>query len=207
MVVMTCGDWVGADPDTKEKRVVSPFFYRMQPHNDRQTNWFHPMNHPETQAMSSMLATLAQLKPESRKRVLDGLVRSFDAEPFGSSSVPQTERIAAHLARMRLHELLEGTDPSSKTECALVVACWLQARRGGAGWTGAELNATLHDIGGRLSNVTRTLTALAARRPAFVAQVRASSRSSHARKTYRVSTAGELYVLQLLGQNTDRIAW
>ena len=72
----------------------------------------------------------------------------------------------------------------------MVVAYWLQNHEGRDGWSGAEVNEALKNLGHGQANITATLTRLIKRKPALVMQIGKAGRSQQARKTYKLTAAG-----------------
>jgi hypothetical protein len=160
------------------------------------------MDDPELDAMSSVNRALDVLEPPARERVLNWAAAKWDV-PLGSpkgatrDTAPNIEhgdgRGFADVA-----DLVHAAQPSNGPQRALVVAYWFQEMQGREGWSGADINSTLKNMGMGLANVTDTLNSLKAKKPALVMQVGKAGRSHQARKTYKLTSAGIRQVSEML---------
>jgi hypothetical protein len=154
----------------------------------------------ELDAMASVLAALEPLAPPARERVLRWAATRMEISPAAAG---QKIGLADGLENEDFREvgdLISAAEPTNGPERALVVGYWFQVIDGQDGWTGADVNATLKNMGSGLPNVTRTLDLLKARKPALVMQVGKSGRSRQARKTYKLTTAGIQSVRAMLSK-------
>ncbi len=99
-----------------------------------------------------------------------------------------------------LAELFDVTNPDTNKDRVLVAAYWLQTRNGSDSFRGYEVNKGLKDLGHGVSNVTDAINKLKAQSPSLVIQLKKSGKSKQARKTYKVTNAGEDAVRQMIQQ-------
>lgn len=161
------------------------------------------MNDPELDAMSSVNQALDVLEPPARARVLSWAAAKWDI-PLGSPKGSTRGAVSAvdHGGDGRgfadVADLVHAAQPSNGPQRALVVAYWFQELQGRDGWSGADINSTLKNMGTGLANVTNTLDSLKAKKPALVMQVGKAGRSRQARKTYKLTSAGIGLVSEML---------
>ena len=170
----------------------------------------------EFEAMATIRRLVANLKPESRERVLAWAVDYFAIdrrrglpaapptnEPKASFLPPEGDKkqagragALAHLAD--LADLYNAAEPRTEAERALVGGFWFQVIKGGPDFGSAEVNKELTQLGFRVTNITRALTELIDLRPALVIQVRKSSKAQQAHKRYRVTDQGTRRIQQMV---------
>lgn len=161
------------------------------------------MSDPELEAMETVHRVLSELDEAAQERVL-----RWASDRFGVAQSPTTPKGGPPGAfgggqdegrEFRdVGELVHAAQPGSGPDYALAVAYWFQEVQERDGWTGADVNNTLKNLGHGLANVTQTLNSLKARKPALVMQVAKSGRSRQARKTYKLTTAGVRTVRDML---------
>ena len=89
-------------------------------------------------------------------------------------------------------------DPQTEPERALVVAHWVQEIHGDTEFEAQTVNTQLKHLGHRVSNITRALDDLKARKPQLVIEIQKSGKSRQARKRYKVTSAGKAEVQRML---------
>ena len=95
-------------------------------------------------------------------------------------------------------ELYEAVGPSTNPERVLVAAYWVQEIQGDATFQSATLNKLLKDLGHGVSSINKVMSANIDQKPSLILQVRKSSSSNQARKTYKVTDAGKKWVKERL---------
>src|SRR4051812_37667072 len=113
----------------------------------------------ELDAMAAVLGALDPLDPAARERVLRWAGDKFEmalgapSAPSGRTSSGGEVVNAANNDFREVGDLVHAAQPSNGPENALVVAYWFQEVQGRDGWTGADINSTLTNMGSRLANV------------------------------------------------------
>ena len=117
------------------------------------------------------------------------------AEDAGASGDEMDNQGFPHLA-----ELFDATHPQTEAEKALVAAYWLQVCGEAESVEGFRVNKELKHLGQGLSNVTRAIDVLKTQKPALMMQLRKSGKSKQARKTYKVTHAGQTAVREMMNE-------
>lgn len=164
------------------------------------------IGHGEVAAMGMVEQALEPLEPDARARVL-----RWAAERYGAALAPPSSRnlTASHARGMGqagtpgdtpqdAGEFYAEANPQTEPERALVVAYWVQEVRGDAEFEAQTVNTQLKHLGHGVSNITRALDDLKARRPQLVIQIQKSGKSKQARKRYKVTSAGKAEVQRML---------
>lgn len=160
--------------------------------------------HDEVDAMRQVSAALEPLAPDQQGRVL-----RWAAERFALPLAPAGDgRQGTHQERtvnggggeqpQDPGEFYAQATPESEPERALVIAYWVQEVRGDGEFDAQSVNTQLKHLGHGVSNITRALDELKARRPQLVIQVQKSGKSKQARKRYKVTSAGKTEVKRML---------
>jgi hypothetical protein len=156
----------------------------------------------EIEAMTKVAAALAEVDPDSARRILRWAGERFGgvspAPPAGGGSSAGPSSFAAAATDEDLGELFAQAAPTNGPERALVVAYWLQVVKGQDDLEGQMVNAELKNLGHGLPNITATMSLLMGQQPALVIQTRKIGSSQQGRKRYRVTTAGIGRVRQML---------
>ena len=134
-------------------------------------------------------------KGSAVKNPIPGNPRAEDAD---DSVVQVEEESVAEDEFEHLAELVDVTDPQTEADKALVAAYWLQVISKAESVEGFTINKELKHLGQGLSNVTRAIDALKNQKPALMMQLRKSGKSKQARKTYKVTHAGEKAVKEMI---------
>lgn len=160
------------------------------------------MSDPELEAMQKIHEAFEQLKEEdARTRVLrwapgryGGAARTQEGTKISLAPDVSTDGIEfPDFAR-----LLEKTNPSTESECALVAGYWYQVCQSNPDFDSQTINAELKQYGKPVSNITRAFDALISQDPRLVMQVRKAGTSRQARKRYKLTTQGVGRVKQMM---------
>lgn len=106
-----------------------------------------------------------------------------------SAEAPQFEHFA---------ELFHAATPKTDVDRALVAGYWFQAIQGDPSFQAADLNKELKNLGHALKNVTDSLKSNQEKKPARVIQLRKAGNSRQARKLYKLTHEGLVYVQGLI---------
>jgi hypothetical protein len=171
------------------------------------------MSDPEIQAMSAVVTALADLDEDAKGRVLRWAAERYNVTPppraagngwagasdGGRPDGVTDEEIAEEApAYEHFADLFAKAQPKSDADKALVAAYWLQAIRGEDTWQAAELQKELRNLGHALGNITDALTSNMRKKPQLVIQVQKAGNAKQARKTYKVTHEGLVYVQGML---------
>lgn len=88
-------------------------------------------------------------------------------------------------------ELFDDAHPQSNAERALVAGYWLQVCQGAESFSGQAVNTELKHLGEAIANITNALDSLKTQKPALALQLKKSGKSQQARKSYKITVAGE----------------
>src|SRR6266508_1351893 len=159
--------------------------------------------HDEVEAMRQVSAALDPLASDERGRVLRWAAERF-ALPLGvvgdsrHGSRQQPAKQAPGEAPQEPGEFYAQAAPETEPDRALVVAYWVQEVQGDGEFEAQTVNTQLKHLGHGVSNITRALDDLKARKPQFVIQIQKSGKSKQARKRYKVTAAGKAEVRRML---------
>lgn len=160
---------------------------------------------PELEAMAKVLSSLTNLDSLAQARVLKWVsqklnlppdTRPADQGPAGGARLTSD----AAIVFLDFADLFDATRPSTDAEKALVAGYWEQCGQGKADFGSQSLNDQLKRLGHPVGNITRALSALMNTRPALVQQLRKDGATKQARKTYRLTSAGQRKVEQMRGE-------
>ena len=172
------------------------------------------MMDPEIEAMASMAAALEDLEGGARSRVLRwageryGMTigaptkaHTHEATIDGSAEARVTENEIVAEAPVFEHfaELFAATQPKTNEDKALVAAYWLQVVQSQDKWQSTTLQTELKNMGHAIPNITDALTSNINKKPQRVIQLAKSGSARQARKTYKVTHEGLIYVQGMLG--------
>lgn len=165
----------------------------------------------EIAAMQTISQALAELDDDERVRVLTWAASRFaiNISRHGTSKVAESEDHAGDESRefAEFVDLYDVASPRTDVERAAVAAYWHQVVLGAPSFQAQGLNDALKNLGYPIRNITDALGSLQSRRPAQVRQVTKSGSTRQARKTYKLTTAGENAVRVMLaraGQGDDQ---
>lgn len=166
---------------------------------------------PETKAIGSMAAVLADLDDEQRSRVVRHIAERFaiaihtasrkpGAGPETSKSGSQSEAKAEF---PDFASLYDACSPSTDAYRALVAGYWIQVIPGAAGFDSQSVNKELKHLGHGVGNITAALTKLKNQKPSLVLQVKKSGNTQQARKLYKLTEQGVRKIQALISGNED----
>lgn len=165
--------------------------------------------HDEVDAMRQVSAALEPLAPDQQGRVLRWAAERF-ALPLppagdGRQGSRQERTVIGGGGEQPQDpgEFYAKAAPESEPERALVIAYWVQEVRGDGEFEAQTVNTQLKHLGHRVSNITRALDNLKARKPQLVIQVQKSGTSKQARKRYKVTSAGKTEVSRMLAGKSE----
>ncbi len=148
----------------------------------------------ELAAMEGVNNAIKDLDTEAQVRVLRWAASRYGISAPPPDSVQASAGYAAEAAQptsaASVGDLVHAAGASAGPDQAMVVAYWLQSHEGRDGWSGAEVNDALKNLGHGQANITATLSRLMKRKPALVMQIGKAGRSQQARKTYKLTAAG-----------------
>lgn len=167
------------------------------------------MSDPEIEAMSSVATALADLDEDQQGRVLRWAAERYGVT-LGKGSVRQDgggvgdevteEEITAEDPEFAdFGDLFAAADPKTNEDKALVAAYWRQVHEADEKWQATGLQKDLRNLGHAIPNITDALTSNIRKRPQRVIQLQKSGSSKQARKTYKVTREGLVYVQGMLG--------
>ena len=157
------------------------------------------MSNDETQefdAMRAVTETLQALDEGARARVLTWINQRFTHA--AAYKAPETNATMDSSQPQDFAELYGAADPRSEEEQALIAAYWKSKANGILDMDAQAINTLLKDLGYPVSNITRSLGRLQARRPTLVRQVQKAGRTKQARKKYRLTAEGARAVEEIL---------
>jgi len=169
---------------------------------------------PEIEAMSAVATALSDVEEGAQGRVLRwaaeryGVMIATASPRAGEGTRDQTahrvdevteEEIAEEApAYEHLAELFAKAQPKTDADKALVVAYWRQALQGDSTWQSATLQKELKNLGHGVSNITDALNSNMRKKPQRIIQLQKAGNSKQARKTYKVTHEGLVYVQGML---------
>lgn len=164
------------------------------------------MGDPEIEAMSAVASALADLDEDAKSRVLrwaaerHGVTLSSDRADYDGAGEEMTDEEIAEEAPAYDHfaELFAKAQPKTDSDKALVAAYWLQTIQGQDKWQAAALQKELKNLGHPISNITDALNSNMRKRPQRILQLQKAGSAKQARKTYKVTHEGLVYVQGML---------
>lgn len=174
------------------------------------------MADPEIEAMSAVSNALADLEDDQRDRVVRwaaeryGVTLSGGGSPRGAADragargngvvndLTEDEIAAEAPAFEHFAELFAAAQPKTNEDKALIAAYWLQVIQGQDKWQSGGLTKELKNLGHAIPNITDALTSNINKKPQRVIQLQKSGSSRQARKTYKVTHEGLVYVQGML---------
>jgi hypothetical protein len=171
------------------------------------------MGDPEIDAMSAVASALAGLDEDTQGRVLRWAAERYGVTMLSSgrrgagaaTGDEQTredvtdEEIAEEApAYEHFAELFAKAQPKTDPDKALVAAYWLQAIQAQDKWQAAELQKELRNLGHAIGNITDALSSNMRKKPQRIIQLQKAGTAKQARKTYKVTHEGLVYVQGML---------
>ncbi|MGW2472335.1 hypothetical protein [Streptomyces sp. NPDC001665] len=168
------------------------------------------MSDPEIEAMAALSGALQDLEEDAQGRVIRwaaerfGVTLGFPVPKGGADASRDTlvaangvsdEEISAESPKFEhFAELYNAASPKTDVDRALVAGYWFQAIREEASFQAAQLNLELKHLGHALKNVTDALDSNQSKKPARIIQLRKAGTAKQARKTYKLTHEGLVYV-------------
>jgi len=87
-------------------------------------------------------------------------------------------------------DIFAKAHPRKDVEKVLIVASYIQEKKGGEELTAREINMKLNLLGHHVRNITSTIGALMHRKPQLMIQTRKEGKTKQAQKRYKVSLEG-----------------
>ena len=174
------------------------------------------MADPEIDAMSALATALAGLEEGARGRVLRWAAERYGVslnvstggrhgggaagDYGGRAGAEVTDEEIAEEAPVYEHfaDLFAKAQPKTDPDKALVAAYWLQAIQGQNTWQSAALQKELKNLGHAVANITESLSRNMEKKPQRIVQLQKSGSAKQARKTYKVTHEGLVYVQGML---------
>jgi hypothetical protein len=174
------------------------------------------MDDPEIVAMSAVVTALAGLEDEARGRVLRWASERYDVALVSGLTRPvsngndarriddsddevHADEIAADASPFEhFAEQFAKAQPATDSDKVLVAAYWLQAIKGDDKWQAAAVQKELKNLGHAVANVTVALTSNMRKKPQRILQLKKAGNAQQARKTYKVTHEGIVYVQGML---------
>jgi hypothetical protein len=173
------------------------------------------MGDPEIEAMSAVATAMKDLEDDARARVLRWATERYDVKlpaggrggggggRVGNGSGAEDDVTDAEIAEgapvyEHMAELFAKAQPTTDADKALVAAYWVQAIQGQPKWQAAELQKQLKDMGHAVGNITDALTSNMNKKPQRIIQLQKAGSARQARKTYKVTHEGLVYVQGML---------
>lgn len=177
------------------------------------------MGDPEIDAMSSVATALSELDDDARSRVLRWAAERYGVTIKISSKVSgkveadvvvvdddddvTDDEIAAEAPGFEhFAELFAAAQPTTNEDKALVAAYWIQVIQGNDKWQATSLTKDLKNLGHAIPNITDALSSNIKKKPQRVIQLAKSGSSAQARKTYKVTHEGIVYVQGMLSSGS-----
>lgn len=172
---------------------------------------------PEIEAMSKILIALEGLGSPAQVRVIKWINDKLNLPPLVGVAPVEGERVLGASKRLGgtavqsdpglfrdFADLFDAANPSTDVEKALVAGYWVQFGQGNPDFASQSINDELKRLGHPVSNITRALSGLIDVRPALVQQLRKDGGTKQARKTYRLTNAGQRKVDQMSSGGTGQ---
>jgi hypothetical protein len=157
----------------------------------------------ELGAMKAISEALEGLPPASINRVLrwaaDAHMMKTQAVAMPLPSAPTSAAPAVRPEQFAdIPALFEAAQPSREWESVLAMGYWFQVVKGHPDIESYTMNQELKHLGHNISNITRVLDDMMARKPALVVQTKKGGDSKQARKKFRLTFAGLKTVEELV---------
>ncbi len=176
------------------------------------------MGDPEIDAMAAVATALGGLEEDQQDRVLRWAAERYGvtlavsgsrrgvaggggavSDDIDDDDVTQDEITAEDPDFKDFGDLFAAADPKSNEDKALVAAYWRQVHEGEDKWQATTLQKDLRNLGHAIPNITTALTSNIRKRPQRVIQLQKAGSAKQARKTYKVTREGLVYVQGMLG--------
>ncbi|HVY18889.1 MAG TPA: hypothetical protein VHA70_02280 [Bauldia sp.] len=154
--------------------------------------------------MAKLAEVLEPLSPEARSRAIAWvtqalqIIGSTPTVPEASTAGQPAAAAPTEAGFKAFAEMFHAANPRSEKEKALLAGYWIQRSAGVDQFNAQQINAELKHIGYGVLNITDALSQLIADKPNLVIQLAKSGSSRQARKTYKVTDAGNRRVQEML---------
>ncbi len=166
-------------------------------------------NDPEISALQAANAALAGLDDSAKERVLKWLITKYSPDIQVSGDGQRLKALGAGLQTSTssgastsdfdsIADCFAMAEPETDGDKALVVATYLQERRGSDDLTAFEINKELTHLGHGVINIATCLGRLIEKKPQLMIQTAKSGKTKQARKKYRVTREGIMTVARML---------
>lgn len=163
----------------------------------------------EFAALNTVYDALKPLSPEAQNRVLGHVAEvlglatpksKMKQSPKASEQADEEDDAAPTVTTSykTFGEFFNAADPQTTADKALVAGYWLQVCQGAESFDGQSANKELTHLGHKIANITNAISALNAQKPSLAIQLKKSGSSQQARKTYKITTAGEAAVKAMI---------
>lgn len=172
----------------------------------------------EVDAMAAVAGALAELEEGARHRILRwaadryGVTLGKGGRPapdgggkgggYALDEITDEEITAEDPVFEHFADLFNACDPKTGEDKALVAAYWFQSVQGQPTWQSAHLQRELKNLGHAVPNIAESLSQGIRRKPARVLQVSKAGSSKQARKTYKLTHEGFVYVQGMMAAAT-----
>lgn len=163
--------------------------------------------------MAAVAGVLGSLEDEARSRVIRWAAERYGVS-LGGAARPNVKRrtnedadeatsgeeVASEAPQFEhFAELYNVARPKTEADKAIVAAYWFQVINKQPSFQSAQLNTELKHLGHVIANVTDAVASNQNRKPARIIQLRKSGSARQARKTYKLTTEGIVYVEGMIG--------
>jgi hypothetical protein len=129
--------------------------------------------------------------------------RRGGSEGTGADRVTEEEIAAEASTFEHFAELFNAASPKANDDKALVAGYWFQAVKGQDKFKATDLQAELKNLGHAIPNITDALTNNIKKKPARILQLAKAGTSKQARKTYKLTHEGLVYVQGMIGHAAE----
>lgn len=169
----------------------------------------------EVEAMAAVAHALGELEQDAQGRVLRWAAERFGVKvsmrPAGDGSggaasaddVTDEEITAGDPTFEHFADLFNVCQPKTGEDKALVAGYWFQSVQELPTWQSAQLQKELKNLGHALPNIAESLSQAIKRKPARVLQLSKAGSSKQARKTYKLTHEGLVYVQGMMAAATE----
>lgn len=162
----------------------------------------------EIDVMKSIASALENLDEEERRRVLNWAIDKFDVtirKPSETGDVVESIEEEEN-KNMRdgpndfetVADLYFACSPSTDAEKALVIGYWFQFIESESDFDALSVNNELKHLGHQIGNITRAFNQLQRKKPQLAYQTRKQGSTKQARKRYKLTKAGQVYIEDML---------
>lgn len=183
--IAKCYDLIKVLEDDSKIRVIQWLVSRFEL-NPQPSTW---NGHSSPARQSSQNRAVSILPPSNNDSDLNGGETLI--------AVPQENTIESFDS---VAEIFASTSPNNDWEKALVVAAFSQVKNALSDFTSYEINKELKNLGHASSNITKALDNCIDRKPQLILQLKKVGKSRQAKKKYKVSNEGLMYVKSMIGR-------